>query len=368
MSIFSPPKVQAHPIADLYTPLLLPSERLNTVFHKHLKYTPSWDLSQNPPILCRRPSGNRTVLDQADVTHGTSSGDSKLTLSLPSPLSVSRLSDVHTSGFSPVPISMQDYQSLIVNLTLADSYINWVNSNINLVNSVSSSSAQDKTFNLFHMYQNILWKASNRGVSSLFPEDLSLQKTGTNTLESAVKPSVHVVSSNFLLQPELIEILLKKFTSPFSVKYFHHMLNKYYTNQPLHSKYNLKNPDCANIQKNKLLKELHLHLERALQKPVRKAIWDTPKVDGPLSFRKLNKLVNKMSLQSMLSANSLLFHYDGDALSISPDAVKYWQPLYLEPFGGSRNVAYIVALPESEFIVSSAKQFFKELNSLYEVS
>ena len=39
----------------------------------------------------------------------------------------------------------------------------------------------------------------------------------------------------------------------------------------------------------------------------------------------------------------------------------------LEPYSSQRDVAYIVVAPDNEAVVSSAKMFFRELNSVYEV-
>jgi len=84
-----------------------------------------------------------------------------------------------------------------------------------------------------------------------------------------------------------------------------------------------------------------------------------------LTFTSLNS--NKNALSSIPpSTNGLLFSYDSDSFSVSPDAVKHWQRLFLEPLGGQRNVEYIVLLPDADVVVNGMKLFFKELNSLYE--
>lgn len=60
--------------------------------------------------------------------------------------------------------------------------------------------------------------------------------------------------------------------------------------------------------------------------------------------------------------------YDKDWLSVSPYTLHYWEKLLLEPYSYSRDVAYIVVAPDSDFVLQKVRTFFKELSSVYEVS
>ena len=53
---------------------------------------------------------------------------------------------------------------------------------------------------------------------------------------------------------------------------------------------------------------------------------------------------------------------------MAPQALHYWEAMNLEPYASTRDVAYIVVSPESDFVVSKVKTFFKNLSCVYEVS
>lgn len=357
-------------IPELYLPLSLPSDKWKATNINKFKYIPTWR-DPSPPILSRRPSGQRlsNVNPNIDIKPTLTTIDSsKMNLPLTS-------QSIHpppyfniTHSVSPIASNIADNQSLVVNLTLTDSYLNWINANVSDVN---NSTVQGKTCKLFNSYQNVYWRnfseQNNNIHTNLFPEDTSLHMSSGNIYYNEIKLMEQVSVMKMTLLPEVSEILLKHFLSPFSVEYLHHIIHKYYSSQMYELKQK-KTSIRSTTQKNKLLKNLHSYLQRALQKSVCRNMFETAKIEGPLTFKTLDKLCKKKGLQSVLSANSLLFNYDGDSISISPTCVKHWQHLQLEPCGGTRNVAYVVALPESDFVVNSAKQFFRELNSMYEVS
>lgn len=60
--------------------------------------------------------------------------------------------------------------------------------------------------------------------------------------------------------------------------------------------------------------------------------------------------------------------YDKEFLTISPFSLPFWERLLLEPYGGHRDVAYIVVCPENEALLEGAKTFFRDLSAVYEVS
>lgn len=59
--------------------------------------------------------------------------------------------------------------------------------------------------------------------------------------------------------------------------------------------------------------------------------------------------------------------YDKDFLTISPFSLPFWERLLLDPYGGHRDVAYIVVCPENEALLDGAKTFFRDLSAVYEV-
>lgn len=66
---------------------------------------------------------------------------------------------------------------------------------------------------------------------------------------------------------------------------------------------------------------------------------------------------------------TVLLGYDRerDFLALSPLALPFWEKLLLEPYGGQRDVAYLVLCPNSPSLLAAARAFFQELSAVYEV-
>lgn len=66
---------------------------------------------------------------------------------------------------------------------------------------------------------------------------------------------------------------------------------------------------------------------------------------------------------------TVLLGYDRerDFLALSPLALPFWEKLLLEPYGGQRDVAYLVLCPNSPSLLSATQAFFQELSAVYEV-
>lgn len=64
---------------------------------------------------------------------------------------------------------------------------------------------------------------------------------------------------------------------------------------------------------------------------------------------------------------TLLLGYDRDFLALSPLALPFWEKLLLEPYGGQRDVAFLVLCPDNDILLAGAKTFFQELSAVYEV-
>lgn len=59
--------------------------------------------------------------------------------------------------------------------------------------------------------------------------------------------------------------------------------------------------------------------------------------------------------------------HEKDWLSVAPYALHYWEKLLLEPFSYARDIAYVVVAPDNDYILSTVRNFFRELSSTYEV-
>lgn len=105
-------------------------------------------------------------------------------------------------------------------------------------------------------------------------------------------------------------------------------------------------------------------------------------------FLKLSEVVNTEKLSVYCSLLKLLIFLKGseespeplpiptvmlgydrerDFLALSPLALPFWEKLLLEPYGGQRDVAYLVLCPNSPSLLAAARTFFQELSAVYEV-
>lgn len=91
-------------------------------------------------------------------------------------------------------------------------------------------------------------------------------------------------------------------------------------------------------------------------------------IQGPLTWRQFHRLASTHSGQcEPQPIPSIVVGHEKEWLSVSPFAIQYWDQLMLEPYSYTRDVAYIVIAPDNEYIVEEAKQFFKELSTMYEM-
>lgn len=86
------------------------------------------------------------------------------------------------------------------------------------------------------------------------------------------------------------------------------------------------------------------------------------------SFLNSNVIPGSEESPEPLPIPTLLVGYDKEFLTISPFSLPFWERLLLEPYGGHRDVAYIVVCPENEALLEGAKTFFRDLSAVYEVS
>ncbi|XP_069571315.1 mediator of RNA polymerase II transcription subunit 13-like isoform X1 [Brachyistius frenatus] len=124
----------------------------------------------------------------------------------------------------------------------------------------------------------------------------------------------------------------------------------------------------------RMLLSLQPFLQDAIQKKRTGRTWDNIQhVQGPLTWQQFHKMAGRGSYGSEESPEPLpiptvLLGYDRerDFLALSPLALPFWEKLLLEPYGGQRDVAYVVVCPNSPSLLAAARAFFQELSAVYE--
>uniref|UniRef100_A0A673JAP2 Mediator of RNA polymerase II transcription subunit 13 n=1 Tax=Sinocyclocheilus rhinocerous TaxID=307959 RepID=A0A673JAP2_9TELE len=122
----------------------------------------------------------------------------------------------------------------------------------------------------------------------------------------------------------------------------------------------------------RMLLSLQPFLQDAIQKKRSGRSWENIQhVQGPLTWQQFHKMAGRGSYGSEESPEplpipSVLLGYDRDFLALSPLALPFWEKFLLEPYGGQRDVAFLVLCPNYDTLLSSAKAFFQELSAVYE--
>ncbi|KAM9329372.1 mediator of RNA polymerase II transcription subunit 13-like [Gastrophryne carolinensis] len=121
------------------------------------------------------------------------------------------------------------------------------------------------------------------------------------------------------------------------------------------------------------LLSLQPFLQDAIQKKRTGRTWENIQhVQGPLTWQQFHKMAGRGSYGSEESPEplpipNLLVGYDKDFLTIAPFSLPFWERLLMEPFGGQRDVGYLVLCPESPALKDGAKAFFSDLSAVYEM-
>lgn len=125
------------------------------------------------------------------------------------------------------------------------------------------------------------------------------------------------------------------------------------------------NKDIMSFMKNMIMPILR----KSFNEKYMTRMWDTPSIiQGPLTWRQFHRMASTHAGQcEPQPIPSVVVGHEKDWLSVSPYAIQYWDQLALEPYSYARDVAYIVIAPDNKFIVDEAKQFFKELSTMYEM-
>ncbi|KAM9306494.1 mediator of RNA polymerase II transcription subunit 13-like [Pholidichthys leucotaenia] len=124
----------------------------------------------------------------------------------------------------------------------------------------------------------------------------------------------------------------------------------------------------------RMLLSLQPFLQDAIQKKRTGRTWENIQhVQGPLTWQQFHKMAGRGSYGSEESPEPLpiptvLLGYDRerDFLALSPLALPFWEKLLLEPYGGQRDVTYVVVCPNSPSLLAAARAFFQELSAVYE--
>ncbi|XP_064152375.1 mediator of RNA polymerase II transcription subunit 13-like isoform X1 [Anguilla rostrata] len=122
----------------------------------------------------------------------------------------------------------------------------------------------------------------------------------------------------------------------------------------------------------RMLLSLQPFLQDAIQKKRTGRTWENIQhVQGPLTWQQFHKMAGRGSYGSEESPEplpipTLLLGYDRDFLALSPLALPFWEKLLLEPYGGQRDVAFLVICPDNEALLAGARVFFRELSAVYE--
>ncbi|XP_041816077.1 mediator of RNA polymerase II transcription subunit 13-like isoform X3 [Chelmon rostratus] len=124
----------------------------------------------------------------------------------------------------------------------------------------------------------------------------------------------------------------------------------------------------------RMLLSLQPFLQDAIQKKRTGRTWENIQhVQGPLTWQQFHKMAGRGSYGSEESPEPLpiptvLLGYDRerDFLALSPLALPFWEKLLLEPYGGQRDVAYLVLCPNSPSLLAAGRAFFQELSAVYE--
>ncbi|XP_055620502.1 mediator of RNA polymerase II transcription subunit 13 isoform X2 [Toxorhynchites rutilus septentrionalis] len=120
----------------------------------------------------------------------------------------------------------------------------------------------------------------------------------------------------------------------------------------------------------RIMKSMQPLLQDAFHKKCTTRLWDAPyTIQGPLTWRQFHRLAGRGTGGQCepQPVPSLVVGYEKDWLSLSPYSIQYWDKLLLEPYSYPRDIAYVVVLPDNDYVVSKVKTYFKELSTTYEM-
>ncbi|UXI14674.1 Citron Rho-interacting kinase [Sarcoptes scabiei] len=92
-------------------------------------------------------------------------------------------------------------------------------------------------------------------------------------------------------------------------------------------------------------------------------------VKGPLTWRQFHSLAGRGTEYQCepQPIPPLLVGYDKECVALSPLGLKFWEKFSLEPYAITRDIYYVVIVPNDDLIIPEIRNFFKELSTVYEI-
>ena len=371
---FTLPECELHPVGDMFSPIpVLPSMKckpLKIKIPNALRYNPSWETGAKS--VSNKPERNMGVLRLPAFYSKHILANTQISLQVPLDTSASNTSITNSdlkipldcevapqvisdkANMNDAMIAIEASKSVELILRFRDAGNVTHNNNTDLL----QASPYQQRFKHDQILPYDIRGEDTFGLSKQHrpkrPNDLPLESKGTNSTDhkQAELPS------------RTLELFREQWLSPFSMLYLTRILSRFY---------GISTPTTAqtlNVSPNtalELLFEINPRIEDALRKSLRRRSWDVNKTDSPTSFQDLHRLAGRTAQQSNLPVQPLLIGAEGDLVSVSPNCLKHWKKLSIEPYGGPRDVAYVVVAPDSDLVLENTKLFFRELSGLYEV-
>ena len=371
----------------MFTPIAtLPSMRMKKLKIKNpesLKYSSNWNDSSRSSGNNQEQAGNLLKLLNYDSYWGA---QSKLMPIVNDGLAGSRTSDMRIAnkrmpdGASKENIEMKTS----INIEITNQLINEKEVIGNLITEIEEMESLEMALicgdvshrkneikqaspfdGLFTDDKPLAYSPQDEEVASIFKEPKPLRPNTLPIAASSEAKNQTIAKSQLSLSPRIAELFKEQWLSPFSVLYMTKILSRFYKIE-LKSSSQTAAP-CPSAASD-LLYELSPTIQNAFTTPLRRRPRDMHRIEGPVNFSLLHKLAGRNTLQSNLSVHPVLIGADGDYVSVAPNCLKSWKKLYLEPYAGPRDVAYVVVAPDSDLVLDNTKQYFKELSIMYEVS
>lgn len=99
----------------------------------------------------------------------------------------------------------------------------------------------------------------------------------------------------------------------------------------------------------------------------------TSKEEGALTWRQLARKSFRSSAADSHEDDcqpepipQLLVTADGEQIAVTPQALRLWDRLLLEPFSQTKDVVYVALIPDNSFVYDRAAVYFRELSKTYE--
>ncbi|CAF1015787.1 unnamed protein product, partial [Brachionus calyciflorus] len=239
------------------------------------------------------------------------------------------------------------------------------------------------TYEQYEIYQNNL--IADR------PEDIFPSKLMSQRLKKYLKQKLKLACLNEFDENNVCRNVLKRLDGKMDLKD-----SKFILHEWLYKKKEIK----SNLEMTKSLKLIQPLLEETVQKKYTTSrMWES--FQGPLTWQHFCRLASNTTQQKQ-SQNSnqsnqqnnttsqqnyepepipalLVSSLDKDWVTISPYALKFWDKLNLEPYSRQKNLAYLILMPDCDLLneqdvlleyentKSCVREYFKELNSIYEL-